>query len=283
MFNNTSKYGGATALAEINALTKFYAVRHPFGRHSRQVTAVDNAQLEILTGETMGIVGGSGSGKSTLARCIAGLEAPSRGSIRFAGHDVQALKGDERRCFHQHVQLVLQDSAAALNPRYTAAEIIAEPLCICRRGTKEERYACCLDLMRQLDLPVLLADRRPQQLSGGQRQRLAIARAIVLKPTLLILDEVLTGLDVPVQKQIIDLLRRLHRQYSLTYLFISHDLRLVRAITDRVAVMHAGRIVEQGTTREIFTNPQHAHTRDLLNAVTGPGNFESAAAGGRPT
>jgi ABC-type oligopeptide transport system ATPase subunit len=281
MTNELETREGMTApLINVDALSMVYAQPRTFRRDLHRVTAVENARLQIFAGETLGIVGISGSGKSTLARCMAGLETPTSGSVSFAGRNVQKLLGDERRWFHRNVQLVLQDSASALNPRFTAAEIIDEPMRICGVGTKAEQYACVLELLRQLELPVTVAGRRPHQLSGGQRQRLAIARALALKPTVLILDEVLAGLDIPVQKHILDLLKSLSRQHSLTYVFISHDLRLMGTITDRIAVMHSGRIVEQGSTRDIFTNPQHPHTRDLLSANIGRVAFPCAAQGG---
>lgn len=272
--------GAAALLIAVDALSKTYAQRRTFGRDLHSVAAVEDARLEIIEGDTLGIVGISGSGKSTLARCMAGLEKPTSGSVSFAGRNVQQLSGDGRRWFHRNVQLVLQDSASALNPRFTASEIIGEPLRICGLGTKAEQQACVLGLLRQFELPATIAGRRPHQLSGGQRQRLAIARALALKPTVLILDEVLAGLDIPVQKHIVDLLKRLSRQYSFTYVFISHDLRLMSAITDRIAVMYGGRIVEQGTTKDIFKDPQHPHTRDLLSANVGRVASSCAAQGG---
>lgn len=270
----------ALPLVEVTALTKVYAQRRWLWSKQRGVTAVENACLSIFAGEVQGIVGVSGSGKSTLALCIAGLESPTSGSVQFCGIDIGSKKGDELRRFRQSVQLVLQDSSTALNPRLTAMDIVTEPLLICGLGTREERHERALELMRQLELPVSIASRRPYQMSGGQRQRLAIARALTLKPQLLILDEVLTGLDVPVQRELLALLSRLRSMYSFMTLFISHDLRLMQAVADRIAVMHEGKIVEQGTKREVFANPQHAHTRALLNAMSRRDVMRYVPAGG---
>jgi len=261
-------------------VTKIYAQRRPLRHEEHRVVAVDGANLKLFRGETLGLVGTSGSGKSSLALCMAGLERPTRGTVRFAGDDVFSLHGAGLRRFRQSVQLVLQDSAMALNPRFTALEIVCEPLRICRLGTSDEQRASALELIRQLELPESVAQRHPHELSGGQRQRLAIARALTLKPDVLILDEVLTGLDVPVQIQFLELLRQLSFAYSFATLFISHDLRLMGAITQRLAVMHEGKIVEQGMTRDVFARPQQAHTRALLRALPLRGGAPCVAAGG---
>ena len=270
----------AATLMSVEGLTKVHSQRRFFSRKEHRVVAVDDVSLEISEGQTYGIVGASGSGKSTLALCMAALEQPTAGTVRFRGNDIFALRGDELKSFRRSAQLVLQDSASALNPLFTAIEIVCEPLKICGIGSWEEQRATALGLMRELELSEALAVRRPQQLSGGQRQRLAIARALTLKPELLIFDEVLTGLDVPVQKQFLALLSRIRKTYAFTSIFISHDLRLVRSITSRVAVMNAGRIVESGATCEVFKNPQHAHTRSLLDAMPGPRLTTCLHAGG---
>ncbi|MFQ5776705.1 MAG: ATP-binding cassette domain-containing protein [Terriglobia bacterium] len=251
----------------VERLSKHYAQHTWFTRRKRVVKALDGVDLKIYPGCTHALVGESGSGKSTLARCLARLEAPSSGSIRFEDRDLLHLTAAELFSFRQLVQLIFQDPATALNPRLCAAEIIEEPLAIQHRGTKRERRERSLALMEQVGLSPGWAERLPLELSGGQRQRLAIARALALEPKFLILDEALSGLDVSVQAQVVNLLLDLQASRSLTYLYISHDLSLVGCLADEVTVMHRGRVVERGKTAELFAAPQHPHTRALLGAM----------------
>jgi oligopeptide transport system ATP-binding protein len=254
-------------MLEVRALSKVYRSRTGLLRHKRETVAVDAVDLDIAFGATFALMGESGSGKSTLARCIAGLDRPSAGTISFAGEEITKLSGESLFRFHRRVQLILQDSSAALNPRFTAEEIIGEPLVIQRVGTAVERRKTIRSLMDKVGLPREMLTRRPSQFSGGQRQRLAIARALTLRPNLLILDEALNGLDLPVQAQILTLLKSLRDEFYLTYLFISHDLRLMAGIADEMAIMYRGRIVERGRPSVVLTNPEHEHTRALVAAA----------------
>jgi ABC-type glutathione transport system ATPase component len=251
-------------LVRVRSLTKRYAGR---GRHPQIVQALAGIDLTITRGSDLALVGQSGSGKSTLARCLARLEEPTSGRIWFEGTDLLALHGRELLPYRQRVQLILQDSATALDPRLTAAEIVAEPLDVLGRGDGRERRRCALELMETVGLPAAWARRRPQELSGGQRQRLAIARALTVKPQLLILDEAFAGLDASIQAQVASLLRDLQVRQELTYLYISHDLALMSLLADEVAIMFEGRIVEHGAVGRIFADPCHPHTQALLAAL----------------
>jgi peptide/nickel transport system ATP-binding protein len=253
-------------LVEIRDLTQRH-VRHSGPRAARAVAALSGASLTIRRGATVALVGPSGSGKSTLARCLARLEEPVSGEIRFEGTDVRALRGAALREFRQSVQLVLQEAAAALDPRFTVLECVAEPLEILGRGSRDERAARARELMDKVGLGGELAPRRPLDLSGGQRQRVAIARALAVEPRLLILDEAFSGLDAPIQAQIATLLQDLQRERGLTYLVISHDLALMSVLADEVAILSDGRVVEQAAARDLFLAPQHPATRSLVAAV----------------
>jgi ABC-type oligopeptide transport system ATPase subunit len=223
--------------------------------------------LTIYPGATYALVGESGSGKSTLGRCLALLEEPSSGEIWFEGKSLLALSGREMTSVRTQIQLIFQDPATALNPRLCAAEIVEEPLRIQRRGTRDEQRERALTLMEQVGLSRRSATRSPLEFSGGQRQRLAIARALTLEPKLLILDEALSGLDLSIQAQIVNLLLELQDSRWLAYLYISHDLSLVAHLADEVAVMHQGKIVERGKPAELFGRPKHPHTCALLAAM----------------
>jgi len=259
----------ANPLLDVRGLTKVYRRGHGLLRKQQQVVAVDGVELQVRAGKTFALLGESGSGKSTLARCIAALEKPTSGTVSILGRDVFSLERNELFDFRRSVQLIFQDSSSALNPRFTAEHVIAEPLAIQGIGTASERRGTARRLMEKVGLTAEMLPRGAKQFSGGQRQRLAIARALTLQPTLLVLDEALTGLDLPVQSQVLELLRSLRTEFNLTYLFISHDLRLMAGIADEIAIMQRGRIVERGTPRELLANPQHDHTRELIAAVPG--------------
>jgi ABC-type glutathione transport system ATPase component len=252
-------------LIRVQGLTKRYW-RGAFGR-SAPVDALAGASLTIERGRVVALVGESGSGKSTLARCLVRLEEPTSGAIFFEGTDVSSLRGAALRAFRERVQLLFQDSAAALSPRLTASEIVSEPLEILGRGDAAERRRRARELMETVGLSAAEADRRPLDLSGGQRQRLAIARALALKPRLLILDEAFAGLDASIQAQVAAVLQDLRGREGLTYLCISHDLALMSVFADEVAILFEGRIVERAEAARLFAAPAHPHTRALVAAV----------------
>lgn len=239
------------------------------GRDFAGVRAVEDVAFSIAPGETLGLVGESGSGKSTVARMVLGLTTPTRGVVRFDGRDIAGLDGAERRLFRQQAQMVYQGAYASLNPRMTIAEIVAEPLRGFRIGTAAERRPRALRLLADVGLDRRFADRYPAELSGGQRQRVAIARALASRPRLIVCDEPVSALDVSVQAQILDLFAELQAKYGLAYLFISHDLAVIRQVADRVGVMKDGRLIEAGPAADVFLRPQADYTRLLLDAIPG--------------
>ncbi|MGB4780169.1 dipeptide ABC transporter ATP-binding protein [Microbacterium sp.] len=257
--------------ADARPLVEVTALRQEFRRSGREpLVAVDDVSFTVARGTTHALVGESGSGKTTTGRSIAGLNRPTAGSIRVADAEVTALRGGAaRREFYRSTQLVYQNPYASLDPRQSIAAILAEPLRnygLGSRAEREERVAHHLELV---SLAPELAARHPRELSGGQRQRVAIARALIVEPALVVLDEAVSALDVTVQAQILRLLARLQAELGLTYVFISHDLAVVRQISDTVSVLQRGRQVEQGTARAVFDDPQHPYTRQLLAAIPG--------------
>jgi ABC-type glutathione transport system ATPase component len=256
-----------TPILEVRNLGKEYVQARNFDRVEFTVRAFENVNLAIHGGLTLAIVGESGAGKSSLARCLALLERPSCGEIHFEGKSVLGLAKNELGSMHRRIQLIFQDPTSALNPRLSAADLIAEPLLIQRIGTKVQRREQALELMRLVGLSPDVGSKRPLEFSGGQRQRIAIARALALEPKLLVLDEALSSLDRANQENILQLLRDLRAERALTYVHISHDLELVARIADRVAVMYSGRIVEHKDASELFARPEHSYTRQLLHAM----------------
>ena len=259
------------AILRADAVSKeFVLARNLLGRPTRVLRAVRGVSLSIERGATLALVGESGSGKSTLGRCIAGLLRPTSGSVELAGHDVQRLSGAALLAFRRQVQTIFQDPYSSLNPRRTVGDAIMDGMVIHKLCGAEERQARMLALLSRVGLQPDHARRYPHQFSGGQRQRIAIARALALEPRFIVADEAVSALDVSVKAQVLDLLADLQAEHGLTYLFISHDLGVVRHFADRVAVMAAGEIVEEGDCDQIFESPAQAYTRQLIAAVPRP-------------
>jgi oligopeptide/dipeptide ABC transporter ATP-binding protein len=250
-------------LLEARGLSKSFPARDGKGL----VRAVNHVSLSLAQGETLGIVGESGCGKSTLARLLLRLIAPSAGEVLFEGQDLLALSPTAMRQMRRHVQIVFQDPYASLDPRMNIARIIAEPLEIHGIGSRAERAAKVKELLSLVGLDLAAAERYPHEFSGGQRQRIGIARAIALEPKLVVLDEPVSALDVSIQSQILNLLEELKLRLGLSYIFISHDLSVVHHVSDRVAVMYLGRIVEEGEASAVLQGPLHPYTQALISAV----------------
>lgn len=255
-----------SALLEVRHLVKEFRQGGWFGGGST-VRAVDDISFEIRQGETFGLVGESGCGKTTTGRCILRLIEPTSGQVLFKGRDLAPLSASEMRLARRDLQIVFQDPYSSLNPRMRVGDIVEEPLVIFREGTKVERRRRVAELFDLVGLDASQVMKYPHEFSGGQRQRIGLARALALNPSLVIADEPVSALDVSVQAQVVNLLLDLQTRLGLTYLFIAHDLRLVRQICTRVAVMYRGRIVELGDAESVFAAPAHPYTAALLSAV----------------
>ena len=257
-------------LVDVRGLVKEFSHRPtPFSRSS-VVRAVDGVSFVVDEGETFGLVGESGSGKTTTGRCMLRLIEPTSGQFLFGSRDVFALKAADMRAARRDMQMVFQDPYASLNPRMRAGVIVEEGLVIHRVGTRQERRDRVRELFALVGLDETQLEHYPHEFSGGQRQRIGLARALALRPSLLVADEPVSALDVSIQAQIINLFMELQQALALTLIFIAHDLRLVRHLCTRVAVMYGGRIVEMGRTDEVFREPAHPYTRALLSAVPDP-------------
>ena len=239
-------------------------------RTSAHVHAVDGVDLEIMKGETVGLVGESGCGKSTLGRTLIRLIDPTEGTIEFRGEDITHLRGEALRAKRREMAMIFQDPYSSLDPRQTVGDIVGEPIDIFGLAKGPERQDRIYELLRVVGMNPRFADRYPHEFSGGQRQRIGIARALAAEPSLIICDEPISALDVSIQAQIINLLERLQSKFELTYLFIAHDLSVVKHISDRVAVMYLGKIVETAPGRELYRHPRHPYTGSLLSAIPIP-------------
>ncbi|MFM7845304.1 MAG: ABC transporter ATP-binding protein [Planctomycetota bacterium] len=255
-------------LLQIKNLKKYFPVRRGLlQRVVGHVKAVDDVSFGIRPGETLGLVGESGCGKTTVGRTLLRLYEPTSGEIEFDGQNVTHLQGVALRNLRRNLQIVFQDPFSSLNPRMTVRSIIEEGLVVHGIGTKDERQDRVRDILVKVGLDPSYMHRYPHEFSGGQRQRISIARALALQPRFMVLDEPISALDVSIQSQIINLLTALKEEYQLTYLFISHDLSVVEYISDRVAVMYLGEIVETGTSEQLYRNPLHPYTKALLSSV----------------
>jgi ABC-type oligopeptide transport system ATPase subunit len=263
---------GGTPLLRVQGLKKYFPVRSGLliERTVDYVRAVDDVSFDIYEGETLGLVGESGSGKSTTGYCILQLLKPTEGSIVFMGKELTGLGREAMRRTRRDLQIVFQDPYASLDPRMTVGDIVAEPLQVHGIGGRSERRQKVRELLDTVGFNPNYTNRYPHEFSGGQRQRIGIARALALEPKLIICDEPVSALDVSIQAQIINLLKDLQRDLGLTYLFVAHDLAVVRTMSDRIAVMNRGRLVEIGTAREVYDNPREDYTKALLSAVPVP-------------
>ncbi len=271
--NGNGTQASKEVLLEVKNLKKYFPIHAGLiiQRHVGDVKAVDDVSFHIYRGETLGLVGESGCGKSTTGRTILQLYRPTAGSVQFEGVELSTLKGEDLRRMRRQMQMIFQDPYASLNPRMTVGRIISEPLLVHRvGGNGKERQERVEYLMERVGLNPYFINRYPHEFSGGQRQRIGIARALALEPEFIVCDEPISALDVSIQAQVVNLLEDLQDELGLTYLFIAHDLSMVRHICDRVAVMYLGKVVEVAETEELYTNPLHPYTQALLSAVPVP-------------
>jgi oligopeptide/dipeptide ABC transporter ATP-binding protein len=274
---------GDTTILTVSGLTKRFIVRSPLGRVRRVIRAVDDMSFDVHRGETLGIVGESGSGKSTVGKSLVGIHEPDAGEVLFNGRSLLDLPRSARRRVARELQYVYQDPGASLDPRWKVRHLLEEPLVIHTDFNAAKRYELVRAILKAVKLPETFLDRYPHELSGGQQRRVGLARILTLKPSLVILDEPTSGLDVSVQAAVINLFKEMRETFDLTYIFISHDLSVVRILCDRVAVMYAGRIVEIGEVARVFEAPSHPYTRMLLDAVPRIGRPERRRAFGTPS
>jgi oligopeptide transport system ATP-binding protein len=258
-------------LVEVSDLKMWFPItRGVLQRHVADVKAVDGLNFDVYQGETLGLVGESGCGKSTTGRAILQLYKPTAGQVLFEGTDLVKIKGEDLRKMRRRMQMIFQDPYASLNPRMTVGSIVAEPLEVHNIGTKSERMDKVRDLLKVVGLNPYFINRYPHEFSGGQRQRIGVARALAVNPAFIVCDEPISALDVSIQAQVINLLEDLQEQFGLTYLFIAHDLSVVRHISNRIAVMYLGKIMELADRDELYRNPMHPYSQALLSAVPIP-------------
>ncbi|MBN1681894.1 MAG: dipeptide ABC transporter ATP-binding protein [Anaerolineae bacterium] len=268
----TSSETGREIILEVTDLKKYFPIKSGvlFQREVAAVKAVDGVSFKIFQGETLGLVGESGCGKSTTGRTILQLYRATSGSVKFRGQEITSLKGTSMRKMRREMQMVFQDPYASLNPRMSVGRIVGEPLVVHNIGTKKEREERVAELLKLVGLNPYFVNRYPHEFSGGQRQRIGLARSLALNPSFIVADEPISALDVSIQAQVVNLLEQLQDDLGLTYLFIAHDLSMVRHLCDRVAVMYLGKIVEIAESEELYTNPLHPYTQALLSAVPVP-------------
>ncbi|WP_138751199.1 ABC transporter ATP-binding protein [Paenibacillus sinopodophylli] len=257
-------------MLKVSGLQKYYSAKQPGAWRSKPVKAVDDVSFQLYEGETYGLVGESGCGKSTLGRTLLRLTEPTAGSAVYQGEELFTLSSKSLQTYRKQLQMVFQDPFASLHPRKTIGSALTEPLVIHQIGTQADRYSRVINMLRIVGLQPDHYDRLPHELSGGQRQRVVLARALILEPKLVICDEPVSALDVIIQAQILNLMKQLQQDLGLTYLFIAHDVGVVRHISDRIGVMYLGKLVEEAPTDELFANPLHPYTRALLSAVPNP-------------
>ncbi|MDP2152645.1 MAG: ATP-binding cassette domain-containing protein [Methylotenera sp.] len=257
-------------ILEANHLTKTYTQRSGrFGFGKSSVKALNDVSIKLRTGKTLAVVGESGSGKSTLARCLLQLQSIDSGEVIFSGKDLAKLDAESLRSVRKDLQMVFQDPFASLNPRMRVGDLVGEGLLIHGLGNAAERQTKVIAMLNRVGLTEADMQKYPHEFSGGQRQRIGIARALVLQPKVVVCDEPVSALDVSIQAQILLLLKELQQEMALSYIFISHDLRVVRHIADDIVVMHQGQVVEQGKVADIYEQPQHTYTQNLLAAIPG--------------
>ena len=263
--------GGEADLVQVEHLVKYFPVRAGLlQRIVNWVQAVDDVSFNVRRGETLGLVGESGCGKTTVGRSMLRLIEPTAGSVRFEGQDVLALRGDQLKQVRRHMQIIFQDPYASLDPRVPIGESVMEGLNIHNIGTPSERFDLMIDTLKKVGLEDYHARRYPHEFSGGQRQRIGIARALALRPKFIICDEPVSALDVSIQSQVLNILKDLQREFGLTYLFVAHNLSVVEHISDRVAVMYLGKVVELTTREELYRKPLHPYTQALMSAIPVP-------------
>ena len=262
--------GNETILEVRNLKKYFFSGKKRRGREPRAVKALDGVSFSMEYGETLGVVGESGCGKSTLGRTILRLHEPTEGQVVYRGKNLAEYGREEMRQMRRELQIIFQDPYSSLNPRMTVRELICAPLDVFAMGSKEEKEARVIEIMDKVGLPLEFMNRYPHEFSGGQRQRIGIARALIMEPEFVVADEPISALDVSIRAQVLNLLNHLKQTRGLTYLFIAHDLSVVRFISDRIAVIHKGRIVELAEAEELFLHPFHPYTKALLSAVPIP-------------